>query len=194
MNPSALSKMPYYILTAAAALKSRKKIGRMPVFQDRFLQRFIGDELHVCFGCSPTNPKGMKLEFHKTDIGGLATKWTPQYDMVSFPNIVHGGLSATLLDELGGVLIQSDLNAFALTVSTRINYHSPVYADRPLLAHAKILGKFRRYVLVEGVIFSDKGKILSTMTTLYFIPSTSMFKHITKLTAVSESIASYLVD
>lgn len=170
----------------------RKKLTVKPKFLESYRQRFFNDPLHICFGCSQTNPLGLKLDFYTTDQDGLGFKWHPKPGLESFPNIVHGGISGTLLDELGGVLIQAKLNKFAFTISSRIHYRSAIYSDRPVLGHAKILRKTGRSVLVEAVLYTEEGKILSSMVGLYYIPSKKVFQHVTKIDSFSPEIGSYI--
>lgn len=191
MSFTALPQLSLKLAKAMAVLK-RKKMDKIPVFKAPYQQRFHGDPLHICFGCSESNDKGLKIKFFKTDVGGLGCRWAPQSGLESFPNIIHGGMLATILDELGGVVIQSDMNAFALTVSASIFYHAPVYLDKPVMGFAKINTKFRRYVSVNGALFSESGKILCSMSSLYFVPPETMFKHLTKLVDYSAEIGSYV--
>jgi acyl-coenzyme A thioesterase PaaI-like protein len=193
MMSKQLPQISLFILTTAAALR-RKRLARLPKLLEPYRQRFHGDPLHVCYGCSHTNPKSLRLDFFTTDVGGLACRWSPAPGLESFPNIVHGGLSATILDELGGVAIQRELDAFALTASSRINFHAPAYTDRQLFGHARIAARLKRYVLVEAELYDEKGKILSSMSALYFIPPKGLFKHLTKLETMSPEVASYVAD
>jgi uncharacterized protein (TIGR00369 family) len=172
----------------------KKRMRRIPVFQEQYRQRFFGDPLHICFGCSHDNERGLKLNFFKTDVGGMGFRWQPTEGLESFHNIVHGGISATLLDEVAGVAIQAELNAFAFTISARVNYHSAVYRDRLVLGHARIVARYKRYVLVQGELFDEKGKILNSMTSLFYIPNKSTFKHVTRMHSVSPELESYVAD
>ena len=191
-----LKQIPALLLNLArtmAALR-RSEMSRIPALRDQYRQRFFGDPLHVCFGCSHTNERGLKMDFYKTDIGGLACQWHPAPGFESFPNIIHGGLSGLILDELGGVVIQSELDVFALTISSQIRYHSPAYSDRNVHAHARIVCKYRRYVLVDAILYDAHGKILTTMTGLYYIPPRKVFSRVTKIQDMSAEVKSYVAE
>lgn len=54
----------------------------------------------MCFCCGVKNPIGLKLEFERTPEGRLRTVWTPRKEHQGFKDIVHGGLVATVLDEV----------------------------------------------------------------------------------------------
>jgi acyl-coenzyme A thioesterase PaaI-like protein len=54
----------------------------------------------MCFCCGVRNPIGLKLEFEDTPGGRMRTHWTPRKEHQGFKDIVHGGLVATVLDEV----------------------------------------------------------------------------------------------
>jgi len=54
----------------------------------------------MCFCCGVKNPIGLKLEFEDTPQGRMRTHWTPRKEHQGFKDIVHGGLVATVLDEV----------------------------------------------------------------------------------------------
>ena len=58
------------------------------------------DDDAMCFCCGPKNPIGLKLEFETTAEGRMRTIWTPRKEHQGFKDIVHGGLVATVLDEV----------------------------------------------------------------------------------------------
>ena len=54
----------------------------------------------MCFCCGERNPIGLKLEFETTPEGRLHTLWRPKQEHVGFKDLIHGGLVATVLDEV----------------------------------------------------------------------------------------------
>jgi len=54
----------------------------------------------MCFCCGSRNPIGLRLEFEETPDGRMRTIWTPRKEHQGFKDIVHGGLVATVLDEV----------------------------------------------------------------------------------------------
>ena len=54
-----------------------------------------------CFVCGRDNPLGLRLSsFVDTETGNVHTTFSPQPHHIGFENITHGGILATLLDEL----------------------------------------------------------------------------------------------
>ena len=60
---------------------------------------FDADHEGRCFGCGPANPSGLKLRFYETD-DGVESEYVVPSDLDGAPGIVHGGIQATLLDEV----------------------------------------------------------------------------------------------
>jgi acyl-coenzyme A thioesterase PaaI-like protein len=58
------------------------------------------DDDAYCFCCGPENPIGLKLAFDETPDRRMRTFWTPRKEHQGFKDIVHGGLVATVLDEV----------------------------------------------------------------------------------------------
>ncbi|HSQ59356.1 MAG TPA: PaaI family thioesterase, partial [Acidobacteriota bacterium] len=64
------------------------------------MSEIVLDDDAYCFCCGPENPIGLKLTFEETSEGRMRTLWTPRKEHQGFKDIVHGGLVATVLDEV----------------------------------------------------------------------------------------------
>ena len=52
----------------------------------------------ACFGCGARNDVGLQLSF-RLEGDEIVTEFTPERRFQGFPNVLHGGVIATLLDE-----------------------------------------------------------------------------------------------
>ena len=52
-----------------------------------------------CFGCSPDNPHGLHMEFYE-DGEEIISTWQPTHDAQGWIDTLHGGIQATLADEI----------------------------------------------------------------------------------------------
>src|ERR1041385_3913787 len=52
-----------------------------------------------CFVCGEANPAGLRLRF-ETDGQVVTARFTPRPEHIGFKQVVHGGIVATLLDEI----------------------------------------------------------------------------------------------
>ena len=90
-----------------------------------------------CFGCGASNPEGLHLHFELTT--DLATGFpvaTAQVQLTRLhegpPGYIHGGIIATLLDEVMSKL-NRPLDALAMTRSMEIDYLRPSPLHTPLV-------------------------------------------------------------
>jgi acyl-coenzyme A thioesterase PaaI-like protein len=105
------------------------------------------DDDAYCFCCGPENPIGLRLEFTELPGGRMRTSWTPRKEHQGFKDIVHGGLVATVLDEvMVRFLYLRDIHAVTASMETRL--------IRPLR-----WGQAYRF---EGWITEDRGRAVIT--------------------------------
>lgn len=81
---------------------------------------------YQCFGCSPANERGLRLQFRHTPDGGLTCTLTFDRTFESYPGVVHGGMSATVCDEIMGNLLVLRLGVSVFTTSMRTRYVEPL--------------------------------------------------------------------
>ena len=89
-----------------------------------------------CFGCAPDHPVGFRLRFAREG-DEVVTRFTPTERYQGPPSIMHGGLVATLADEIGAWAIILLLEKFGFTaeMSGKIK--------RPLRTGVEVLGRGR---------------------------------------------------
>jgi len=82
-----------------------------------------------CFGCSKQSPGGLWLEFSVDDNGTVAALFSPRPDYQGLPDLLHGGLAATALDEtMASVGFLRDGVAL-VTVTLTLRYLRPIALD-----------------------------------------------------------------
>lgn len=86
-------------------------------------------ETNKCFGCGPQNPIGLRLTFEETE-SHLHASWEPSEIYQGYANILHGGIIATLLDEIGAWCINVKSGTSAVTQSMTVRYLKPVYISK----------------------------------------------------------------
>jgi uncharacterized protein (TIGR00369 family) len=92
---------------------------------------FIGHppEEYNCFGCSPGNELGLQLEFFDTG-EQLITHWQPKEWLVGYTKILHGGIVATLMDEMAGWVVLTKSKTAGVTSRMEVEYLKPVFITR----------------------------------------------------------------
>jgi acyl-coenzyme A thioesterase PaaI-like protein len=83
-----------------------------------------GDPLEddrMCFCCGERNPIGLKLTFETTPEGRLRTLWRPKREHVGFKDLIHGGLVATVLDEvMARVILDNGMPGVTAVMETKL--------------------------------------------------------------------------
>ena len=114
---------------------------------------------HHCFACGGTNPIGMHLAIELGD-GEATTTWLPGADFVGWEEKVHGGLLATLLDEVMA-WAPSSFDSWAVTAEMAIRYRSPANPGEPLTARGWVTERRRRIYRVQGEVRGPDGRLIA---------------------------------
>ena len=82
---------------------------------------------YQCFGCSPHNAAGLRLRFwHPVDGDGLEAPLAFGRQHESYPGVVHGGIVATVCDEVMGNLLVLRTGVTHFTVTLRTRFLTPL--------------------------------------------------------------------
>ena len=120
-----------------------------------------------CFGCGLHNTHGLKLNFRHLPSGAVEVRTTLAAHFCGFDNVVHGGVQATILDEVMGVAAQLALpqdagKAACATAEMSLRYLRPVPLDREIIARATVVHVRDRDFYVHGDIVSEIGETLTS--------------------------------
>jgi acyl-coenzyme A thioesterase PaaI-like protein len=120
-----------------------------------------------CFVCGEANPAGLKLRF-ETDGRVVQTRFVPRAEHVGFRQTVHGGLIATLLDEIMVWACAVQTKRFAFCAELSVRFIGLVRPDDQLLACGELVGN-RRGKLFEAraELKNQTGVVLATATGKY---------------------------
>ncbi len=119
-----------------------------------------------CFGCGQGNEEGLRLLFAQYDDGTVETRHRPASHHCGLDTVVHGGIQATILDEVMGVAAQLSLPTDAsdlacVTAEMNLRYRAPVPMDGEVIARARIDRIDGRDMYVVGGIVDDEGEMLT---------------------------------
>lgn len=78
-----------------------------------------------CFACGEDNPTGLHLHFDIGERGAAVAEWMPSPNFSSYPDRLHGGIIATLLDS-AIVHSLSARGVAGITGDIRIRYREKV--------------------------------------------------------------------
>ncbi len=128
-----------------------------------------GDNFH-CFGCSPANNIGLHLHFYE-DGGNLYADWRPDRNFEGYHNVVHGGIQATIHDEIASWAVYTLCETAGVTSNLNVTYHKPLYISTNDKVKIKAVLKEhgKKKAVFETEIINAKGEICSTAIVEYFL-------------------------
>src|SRR6266550_1900862 len=97
---------------------------------------------YSCFVCGESNPIGLRLRF-ETDGRIVQTHFVPRPEHIGFKQTVHGGLIATVLDEIMVWACAVQTKRFAFCAELSVRFLNPVRPGTELMAQGE-LAKNRR--------------------------------------------------
>ena len=120
-----------------------------------------------CFVCGESNPVGLNLRF-ETDGRLVQTRFVPRVEHVGFRQTVHGGLTATLLDEVMFWACAVQTKRIAFCAELNVRFLNLVRPGEALTATGELVSN-RRGKLFEAKaeLRNQAGLALATATGKY---------------------------
>jgi uncharacterized protein (TIGR00369 family) len=103
--------------------------------------------------------------------GKSEASWTPTPDMANPFGSVHGGIIATLIDEVTGAAVISSIEAgSAPTVSLNVEFLHAIPIGETYSAVGEIVRIGRAMAIADARIVNEEGKVLARGTCICQIP------------------------
>ncbi len=114
----------------------------------------------MCFVCGKKNPIGLHLDFELVGQTEVRTSFLPTAAFQGFRNIVHGGIIATILDEVmvNGCWLRG---MRAVTGKLEVRLKHPAKVGERLHFAGRILRDARRTVEVESRAATAEGVVVA---------------------------------
>ena len=125
-------------------------------------------QIHVpyCFGCSPDNPIGLKINFTIKDDIVLGEFTSHTYHMGP-PDAVHGGIIATLIDESISFFGRGVLKEDVRTMRVEITFRNQAPIGERLWVEARLQEEKSRRIIITSRVYTDKHTIAEATGTLF---------------------------
>ena len=121
---------------------------------------------HACFACGQLNTHGLHLVLHVTG----DTCWTElslRPDFQGWEGIAHGGIIATVLDEVMAWALAS-ADAWGYTAKMSIEYRRPLPIGARIRGEGRIVERRRRLLTTSGrLLDAATGEVYATAEGLY---------------------------
>ena len=134
----------------------------------KIINPWLGMEGYFCFGCAPDNEAGVRMEFYE-DGDEVVSVWKPEPKYQGWTHTLHGGIQATLLDEISAWTIARKLQTTGVTSKMELRYLRPVHTtDEYLVLRASVAEQRRNIVTVNASIYNRKGEECTRTVCTYF--------------------------
>lgn len=123
----------------------------------------------MCVICGMDNPFGVKAQFYNMEDGSVMTPFQFREEHQSYPQRVHGGMIAAMLDELGlrACWTGSEGYIWGVTMSLEVKYRKPVPYHVDLFGRGKVLFASKRFLKVQAEIMDTTGQVLASADIRY---------------------------
>ena len=129
---------------------------------------FAQQEGYNCFGCSPNNQFGLELTFVE-DGEYVISEWMPKPQFQGWKNVLHGGIQATLMDEIASWLVFAKLKTAGVTSRMEIKLKKPVYTDKgKLTLKAKLKEMNRNIAVIDTWLYDPDNELCATGIIHYY--------------------------
>lgn len=128
----------------------------------------LTDKGYNCFACAPSNPCGLKMEFYEEG-DDIVSLWTPGDNYQGWLDTLHGGIQATLMDEIGGWIIARKFQTSGMTTNLNIKYKKPIPTGKNVTIEirGRVKEVKRMFVFIEAEIRYD-GEVRSSAEMTYY--------------------------
>ncbi len=112
-----------------------------------------------CFGCSPDNPHGLRMNF---ELQGdeVLSEWQPDKNKQGWFNVLHGGIQATLMDEIASWLVSVKLRTSGVTCKMDIKLLKTVFMDKgPVKLRARLFEMRRNIAVIYVELTNAEGEL-----------------------------------
>ena len=134
----------------------------------KILNPYTNIEGYNCFGCSPDNEHGLRMNFVE-DGDCLTCDWEPRGYLAGYNNVLHGGIQVTLMDEIASWFIQIKLKTAGVTSNMNIRLKRSVPVKEGNLKLKAWLKEIRRNLVDVNVeLINPDGKLGAGGVITYF--------------------------
>lgn len=120
-----------------------------------------------CFGCSVSNPVGLHLRFRRRG-DTVSTVYAIPEDYRGAPGIAHGGILATIIDEVSCAAVAFLRDFYVVTGELSVRYLRPCPVGAAIEVAARIVDEHPRYLVVNAT--ARQGETVLARSTGKFFP------------------------
>ena len=135
----------------------------------KIINPWEGLDGYMCFGCAPSNPMGLHMEFYE-DGDDIVAYWEPETHYQGWLNTLHGGILTTLMDELAGWVVLRKLQTSGMTSRLDARFLKSLSTREPRLTiRGRIKDRKRNAIFIETEIYNSQDELCTRADLVYFI-------------------------
>jgi len=116
-------------------------------------------EGYNCFGCSPDNEFGLRMNF-RIEGDEVLSDWEPEAHLQGWVGVLHGGIQATLMDEIASWYVFVKLKTAGVTSKMEVKLIKPVLMEKaPFRLVARLQEMKRNVAVIEVQLFMNDGTL-----------------------------------
>lgn len=85
----------------------------------------------------------------------IETQWLPNKNYEGWQGVLHGGIIATLLDEIGGWVVVSKIGIAGMTVELNVRYHKQISSNQLLTLRGKLVDIKKNIAFIQAEIIQN---------------------------------------
>ena len=122
-----------------------------------------------CFVCGEANPHGLRLRF-QTDGRVVRGEFRPCPEHSGFRDVVHGGIIATVLDEIMVWACAVQTRQFGYCAEMTVRYQRPVHPGRLAIATAELVSNRRNRIFEAKAELCDGAGVTMATASGKYLP------------------------
>lgn len=135
----------------------------------KIINPWAGEPTYHCFGCDPNSPNGLRMEFFENG-EEIVSYWHPRSEFQGWRNTLHGGIQATLADEIASWVVFRKFQTSGVTSRMEVKYKKAVIiTDAPLELRAKVVEQRRNVIDIAVELYDAQGELCTTANCVYFL-------------------------
>jgi len=121
-----------------------------------------------CLVCGPGNPKGLRLQlFVDPPTGVVRTRFAPAREHIGFEGVAHGGVIATVMDEVMVWAASWAGKRFCLCGEMSVRFRQRAEVGQPLVCTARVEIVRSRFISTTAEAADESGRIFATAAGKY---------------------------
>ena len=130
-----------------------------------------------CFFCGTGNRSGLHIRYHHDpDRDRVYGSVTPDSKLCGYPDVLHGGIQAALLDDVMFWAVAHHHATSCATLELTCTYHTPAALGQAFELEATAGTADGRKARAKGRLLSSGGAVVASARALYLLHSPERFR------------------